>query len=338
MRLIGQAMLLRRYPVKAKLRELAATIAPLLPDAWRRLRGRVPAQNIPEQAVQQQAAATQIELAQVSLIQITVHHMRLEGMLHKLTGDGEVDEQDLEAEWQHKLETSPNWQKATDHMADHEKKRYFEGERRAFVEGTHNALARAQAKLEAQAKPKPGDLDLAEVLARFQHDRLRELDGCPPELPQDLPQEVPEMFVQHAITQKEYEALAFAIFQQNRMHRDSPDAVEATSYQVLSKEKYEALALAVVEAKRKYLQTKKHLRRKEQRRRKNEEKGSKRKELEAAGEKPDAKREKIKSEKEARKALKARRALEEGWLCEARIIEDRARATRLAQAKATFVS
>jgi hypothetical protein len=64
MRLIEQAMLLRRYPVGARLRELVAIIAVLLPDALQRLGGRMPAQNVLEQAMQQQQApATQTELA-----------------------------------------------------------------------------------------------------------------------------------------------------------------------------------------------------------------------------------------------------------------------------------
>jgi hypothetical protein len=205
-RLIEQAMLLGRIPVGAKLCELVAIIAALLSDAWRRLRGRGPAQNIPEQAVQQQASATQIELvpegpekatalmslALTSPAQITVHHMRFEGTLCKLTGDGELDEQDLEAEWQQKLETSPNWQEKLDCMTSHQKKEFFRVERYLFIKGIHNAFARAQAKLEEQAKPKPGHLDLADALAKFQHDRLRELDGFPPELPQETLQKLPQ--------------------------------------------------------------------------------------------------------------------------------------------------
>ena len=303
MRLIEQAMLLRRFPPGAKLRELVAIIAALLPDAWRRLRGRVPAQDIPEQAVQQQASATQIELAQaspdkasalMSLAQLTVHHMKLEGKLPKLTGDGELDDQDLEFEWQHRLKTTPNWQKSTDHMPDHQKQHFFSTERRFFVEGIHNAFARAQAKLaaqakldaeasleaslEAEAKPEPDQLgELAEALARFQHDRLQELDGFSPELTQDLTQELPQLpktFVQQALTPKEYEALALAMFQHNRLNRDSPNAVKAISYQVLSKEKYEALALATVGKELDYQQMRNQLRHKQQRRRQNEKKRS----------------------------------------------------------------
>ena len=345
MRLIEQAMLLRRFPIGARLRELVAIIAALLPDAWRRLRGRVPAQDIPEQAVQQQASATQIELAQaspdkasalMSLAQLTVHHMKLEGKLHKLTGDGELDDQDLEFEWQHRLKTTPNWQKSTDHMPDHQKQHFFSTERRFFVEGIHNAFARAQAKLEAQAKldaeasleaeakPEPDQLgELAAALAKFQHDRLQELDGFSPELTQDLTQELPQLpktFVQQALTPKEYEALALAMFQHNRLHRDSPNAVKAISYQVLSKEKYEALALAMVGKELDYQQMRNQLRHKEQRRRQNEKKRRKRKELKARGKNFDA-----------QKSEKARRALEEEWRCEAREIEEQARAKRLSQ-------
>lgn len=61
--LIEQAMLLRRLPVAAKFRELVAFVTALLPGAWRRLRGLVPAKSVPAQAMQQQALATQIELA-----------------------------------------------------------------------------------------------------------------------------------------------------------------------------------------------------------------------------------------------------------------------------------
>lgn len=73
MRLIEQAMLLRRYPARAKLRELVAIIAALLPDALYGLRGRVPAHVVPEQEVQeQQAPATQIELAPDNLDNVHV--------------------------------------------------------------------------------------------------------------------------------------------------------------------------------------------------------------------------------------------------------------------------
>lgn len=49
------------------------------------------------------AMAPPVLNAQMSPAQYAIHHMRLEGTLYKLTGDGELDEQDLEAEWQHKL-------------------------------------------------------------------------------------------------------------------------------------------------------------------------------------------------------------------------------------------
>jgi hypothetical protein len=62
MRLIEQAMLLRRYPYGARFYELVRIITALLPDAWRRLTGRMPAQHDLEQALQQHASPTQIEL------------------------------------------------------------------------------------------------------------------------------------------------------------------------------------------------------------------------------------------------------------------------------------
>ena len=62
--MIEQAMLLRRFPVRAKLSEMVAIITELLPDALKRLGGRMLAQAIPEQVMhQQQGPAAQIELA-----------------------------------------------------------------------------------------------------------------------------------------------------------------------------------------------------------------------------------------------------------------------------------
>jgi hypothetical protein len=287
--------------------------------------------------------------------------MRLEGTLHQLTGDGCLAKQDLETEWQHKLKTTSKWQEKTDHMGKHQKETFFRIERHLFIEGIHDAFARAQAKLEwqaklgsqakmeSQAKPKPDHLeDLEVALVEFQYDRLRELDGFPQELPQGPPQElprVPETFVQQPLTPKEYEALALAMFQQYRMRKDTPDAVEAASYRELSKEKCGALALAMVEEEHKQWQSKKRLLRKESRRRKSEQKMSERKAIEAAGQKSDAeqKRAKIEKAREARKALKARqktrRAREEegaGRNHEARQIEQQAREIRQSQAEAAL--
>lgn len=59
--LIEQAILKGALPIAATFRQLVALITTLLPEAWYRLRGLVPAQNTPEQVVQQPAA--QIELA-----------------------------------------------------------------------------------------------------------------------------------------------------------------------------------------------------------------------------------------------------------------------------------
>lgn len=110
------------------------------------------AQNIPATQIEQVPESPEEATALISPARIAVHHMRLECMLYKLTGDGEMDEQDLEAEWQHKLKNTPGRQRTTDHMDDNQKKRFLQGERHAFVEGVHNAFARAQAKLEAQTR------------------------------------------------------------------------------------------------------------------------------------------------------------------------------------------
>ncbi|KAM0699821.1 hypothetical protein Q7P36_000032 [Cladosporium allicinum] len=66
-RLIEQAMLLRHFPIGARLRELVAIIAALLPDAWRRLRGRQRREEREEREVEKQAKADRLlqeELAQ----------------------------------------------------------------------------------------------------------------------------------------------------------------------------------------------------------------------------------------------------------------------------------
>ena len=74
MRMIERAMLLRHFPVGARLRELVAIITALLPDALQRLGGRMLAQAIPEQVMhQQQGPAAHIELAPESPDNVHVH-------------------------------------------------------------------------------------------------------------------------------------------------------------------------------------------------------------------------------------------------------------------------
>jgi hypothetical protein len=271
--------------------------------------------------------------APMSLAQTAVHNMRLEGTLHELTGDGELDEQDLEAEWQHKLANTPSWQETIAGMADLQKRNNFLRHRRhAFVEGLHKAFARAQTKLEAcadleahagleeqakleaqteleeQATPKPDHLgDLAVALVEFQRHRLRELNGFQRELPQDLPRlqelpQVPETHVQQGLLPKEHEALALAMFQQNRVRRDNPDAPEAQSNQQLSKERYEKRALARITEERKH-QSEAPLYTESQRRKKAARK-IKLKAFDARRKKSNAKMEEFASKKQARKDSK----------------------------------
>lgn len=156
-------------------------------------------------------------------------------------------------------------------MTNHEKKNFLRHKRDALVKATRKAFIRAQVKLEAHAKPEPDRPDLPKALAEFQRDRLREIDGDPQELPQELPR-LPEllravkMFVQQRLSSQEYEALALAMFQQNRVHRDNPD-------QELSQDMYKTYTLAMVKAERKQqcASFKEKLVHKETRRRKKEQ-------------------------------------------------------------------
>jgi hypothetical protein len=192
--------------------------------------------------------------AQMSRAQIAIYHMRCKGTLDQLTGDGELDEQDLKAEWQHKLETSPDWQEKMDGMANHKKKNFLRHRHDAFIEGIRKAFARAQAKLDA-GKSAPADADsnnvassksakeggeVTDALPEPLEDGLQELDG----FQQELPQKVTRTFQKQGLSPKEYEALALAMFQRHRMHRDNPS-------QELSQDQHEAQALARITEERK---------------------------------------------------------------------------------------
>jgi hypothetical protein len=276
---------------------------------------------------------------QMSPAQIAVHQMRLEGTLHKLTGDGELDEQDLEAEWQHKLETTPSWQATIAGLDDPQKKNFLRHRRRAFVEGMRKALARAQTKLEAQAdleaqagleeqekleeqaKQKSDHLsDLAVALVEFQYHRLRELDGLQRELPQDLPRlqelpQVPETQSQQGPLPKEYEALALAMLHRDRVHRENPEPKASSTYE-LSQAGDEAQVLARIKQERKkqyesseeYLLHKASLHKeslyKEACIRKREKRKGELKAFDASQNKFDANQKEFKSKKEAFKASK----------------------------------
>lgn len=165
--------------------------------------------------------------------------MRRNGTLHQLIGDGQLDEQDLEAEWQHKLETSPDWQEKMDKMTSHQKKNFLRHRRDAFVEVIRKAFARAQAKVDAgrlvpahdgskdsAPSSEVGDEDegneLTGALTKFRQDRLRELDGFQQEPSHEISR-APTTFVHQGLSEKECEALALAMFQQNRMRRDNPN-------------------------------------------------------------------------------------------------------------------
>lgn len=255
--------------------------------------------------------------AQMSPAQLAVHHMRVEGTLYKLTGDGELDEQDLEAEWQHKLETTPSWQEQVNAMTNHEKKNFLRHKRDAFVNAARRAFIRAQEKLEAQAKPEPDRLDLSEALAEFQRDRFREIDGLPRELPR-LPKfpRAAKMFVQQGLSSQEYEALALAMFHQNRMHRENPDVPQVVSKHELPQIEDEAQVLARIkqERKRQYEGTEEYLLHKESlhqeslhkeaRRRKKEQRKRELAAFDTSQKKFNANQKEFKSKREAFKASK----------------------------------
>ena len=201
------------------------------------------------------AMAQPVLNTQMSRAEIAIYYMRRKGTLNQLTGDGELNEQDLEDEWQHKLEMLPDWQKKMDGMTDHKKKKNFLRHRHdAFIEGIRKAFARARAKLDA-GKLAPVDTDgeksassepveegdeVEDALTETPEDHLQELDGFQKELPQEVPRTLP----QQGLSQKEYEALALAMFQRNRIHQDDPN-------QELSKGEYEAQALAKITEERK---------------------------------------------------------------------------------------
>jgi hypothetical protein len=200
--------------------------------------------------------------AQMSRAQIAIYHMRCKGTLDQLTGDGELNEKDLEAEWQHKLEISPDWQEKMDGMADRKKKNFLRHKRDAFVEGIRKAFARAQAKVDAgclaqaddggknSVPARPGS-EGTDALTGSHQDRLKELDGLQP-VPSRNNSKISRTAFKQGLSPKEYEALALAMFNQNRMHQENPDEPKVFSKHDLSQVEEEAQVLARIKKERKH--------------------------------------------------------------------------------------
>jgi len=222
--------------------------------------------------------------------------MRLEGTLDKLTGNGELDEHDLEMEWQHKLDASPNWQEKMNSMTNHQRKNFLRHKRDAFLEGIRKAFAHAEANLHAPetdaAAADDGDKDLlpSTRVEEGSGSSLQESDGFQRELSREIPR-APETALKHVLSQKEYEKLALAMFQRNCKHQADSDDRESEPCEKLSREEYEARTLARIKEERKQQDEslKMQLLYKESQRRKKEKRNRKLKAFDARREKFNAK-------------------------------------------------
>lgn len=260
-----------------------------------------------------------------SLAQSTVDRMRREGTLDRLTGHGTLSEHDMEIEWQHKLDTSPSWQEKMSSMTSHQRENFLRHKHDAFLEGIRKAFTRAQAKLSSSCFVRAEDggsptssrevqceeegREVADTLTGVHRNRPRELNGfqqesrelmtaaAKPELLQKTSQPS-RVASKQGLSPKEYEALALAMFQRNRLQQGDPQTPE------LSQEEYEAHALRKIKEERKQQGegSEKLLLYQELRRRKKEKRKSKRKAFDDRREKSNAKQEEFKSKKKARKA------------------------------------
>jgi hypothetical protein len=283
-------------------------------------------------SAQETVTAPSVRNTQMSLAQITIDHMRRQGTLYTLTGDGELDEQDLEAEWQHKLETSPNWQEKMEKMTNHQKKNFLRHKHDAFIEGMRKAFACAQAKMDdGRLAPaddggkialpsrgaRPGEEGGQETDASTgsHQDRLQEPDGLQP-VPSQGNSKVSRTASKQGFSQKEQEVLALAMLHRDRMHRENPDEPKAVSTYELSQAEDEAQVLARIKQERKkqyesseeYLLHKASLHKeslyKEACRRKREKRKGELKAFDASRNKFNANQKEFKSKKEAFKASK----------------------------------
>jgi hypothetical protein len=268
-------------------------------------------------SAKKKAAMAPVLNAQMSRTQNIVARMRHKGTLGELTGDGGIDEQDLEAEWQHKLETSPNWQEKMEKMTNNQKKNFLRHRRDAFLEGLRKAFAHAQAKLDAgrltpaddggehffpsrEARFEKEGSEVTDALSRFQQDRLQELDGFQPELLQEVLR-IPTTSPKQGLSPKEYEALTLAKIQRDRKHQDNPDALEATSDQQLLAEEAQALDRITEEREHQSEVSKEKLMYKESQRLKKAARKITLKAFDARRKKFDAKQAEFKTKKQARK-------------------------------------
>jgi hypothetical protein len=227
------------------------------------------------------------------------------------------------------LETSPNWQEKMEEMTTNQKKNFLRHRRDAFVEGMRKAFARAQAKLDTgrltsaddgvehsvpsrEARPEKEDDEVTDALAKFQQDRLHELDGFQPELqPQlrssQLSQEIPRVLKtapKQGLSPKEYEALTLAKFQRDRKHREDLDALPQTEP---SQERHETQVLARIRQERNQQHEgfEKARRYKESQRLKKAMRKVKLNAFDARRKKFDARQEEFKTKKQARKDSQA---------------------------------
>lgn len=149
---------------------------------------------------------------------------RRTGTLHELTGEGGLNERQMQLEWNHRLSTMSFFAGPTNGMSKKQRKDYFEHEREVFFDRIRKAYTRARVQLDFYAPtlldavggftPRSEEerhkRDLEVALRQFQQERLRELND-PSHIPNRNPPRAPfNSAGRELLSQEEYEALAMA--------------------------------------------------------------------------------------------------------------------------------